>query len=428
MSTSYPSIPGTLPLSSDFVDPLVEVAPTDLPRDLTHPPRPTAGSKNIFAFWYKGITHLHQYLLRNVLAWHRRFASLGWTIYVIDVVPGSPLHISNFLDMSDPDTFPAAFREERLGGAYVLQHTSDLIRFPLLLKYGGICLDVGVLMFGDLNWLWETHISNPASPYDFAGFVMGPPPKGITISNFSLTSTPRNPLVDRAHRILLALWRNRTDTVGMHADPILEHVPLLQLPKETNMNIGERFGLTNGYITDYAIHQQALGAAQRWADPATGWDGPRYVAEKCWLLSQLDHGYRSEQFTAWNGERAWQLLCGEMPSAAAVEGGKEEPEETAEQKLARRLVADVVAHSWCWKLLHGLGNRLTGFNPLGLMWRLHPGSDGRPGTYAAWLRWAQFNLVQERRIQNLEIPLYEPSVRGPIEGVEVSHLGDLSNV
>lgn len=130
----YPQIPGTLPFLRSVLPPtLID----EIPQDLTSPKLPEIGSKSIFAFWHSGIHSIPPYRLRNVLAWHRRFSPLGWTIYVLDTVPGSQLDVSNFIDTTSPSVVPSAFTEGTLDGNYASQHTSDLIRFPLLLKYGG---------------------------------------------------------------------------------------------------------------------------------------------------------------------------------------------------------------------------------------------------------------------------------------------------
>lgn len=152
----YPHIPGTLPLPYTTLPPVPSHG--DLPESLTDPKLPSRGTKSIFAFWHSGIETLPPYLLRNVVAWHRRFAPLGWTIYVVNMVPTSPLYVGNFIDTQSPSVVPAAFTNKTLDGGYVAQHTSDLVRYPLLLKYGGVYLDVGILQFGDIDWLWTEHI------------------------------------------------------------------------------------------------------------------------------------------------------------------------------------------------------------------------------------------------------------------------------
>uniref|UniRef100_A0A0W0G3Z8 Capsule polysaccharide biosynthesis protein n=1 Tax=Moniliophthora roreri TaxID=221103 RepID=A0A0W0G3Z8_MONRR len=235
---NYPQIPETSVLTDSAAPPLVH--DILLPTALTCPALPVTGSKSIFAFWHSGIGTLPPYLLRSVLAWYRRYSPLGWSVHIIDNVPGSPLNASHYIDTSSPDVVPAAFTTRSINGTYALQHTSDLIRYPLLLKYGGVYLDVGILQFGDLNWLWEEVISNPVSPYDYAGFTTMSASPDMSISNFSLMCGPANPLVLRAHKILLKLWEGKTNTVGMHSHPILEGVPLLRVPAETVVNDGDQ--------------------------------------------------------------------------------------------------------------------------------------------------------------------------------------------
>jgi hypothetical protein len=147
---------------------------------------------------------LKPYLRRNVYAWYQRYSGLGWNIYVLDRVDDSPLNVSNFIDMSDPTVVPDVMRRgSSVTGEYSAQHSSDLVRYPLLLKYGGVYMDVGILMFGDMDRLWEEHIGNPNSPLDYAGFTMADTPDAVSIVNFWMMCSPDNPLVKRAHRIFL---------------------------------------------------------------------------------------------------------------------------------------------------------------------------------------------------------------------------------
>ena len=89
-----------------------------------------------------------------------------------------PLNVSSFLNTSDPQTFPRAFTEGTISGDYPAQHISGLVRWPLLLKYGGVYADVGLIQIGDLDRLWRGKVGNPFSPpfdvlaYDAGGFVL----------------------------------------------------------------------------------------------------------------------------------------------------------------------------------------------------------------------------------------------------------------
>lgn len=401
---NYPPIPGTrlLPYS-----PLPAIGSEAIPQALRAPNLPSPGSKSIFAFWHSGIESLPGNLLRNVIAWHRRYSPLGWTIYVLNTVPGSLLNVGNLINTTAPDVVPAAFTSNTLDGEYAGQHTSDLIRFPLLLKYGGVYLDVGILQFGDLEWLWGTHIANPASVYDFAGFTMGDGPEQHIV-NFAFMCQAENPLLKRAHSILLKVWEGKTNTTGMHAHPLLSHVPLMRVPEEVvhHEEISNRLAINDAAMTDYAIQIQCISAAQGWSDVEEGWNGPQYVKEKCWLLNMVDSAFMHDQLTGWNGQRQFDLLRLKLPSS--------QERETEDQKLAREMVQTIVEKSWCLKLGHGFSAKLFGCDTLGMLWRRHDGSDCEMGTYAGWLREAEIFCVQESPPEPLVFPESKATVVGKL--------------
>jgi hypothetical protein len=402
----YPNIPGTSSITYEEQSQPSSSALLKSQSSCTGPPLP--GSKSIFAFWHSGIHTLPPYLLRNVTNWYHRFSPLGWNIYVLDTIPGSPLNVSKFIDTSSQSVVPKAFTKGTLNGAYAAQHTSDLIRYPLILKYGGVYLDVGILQFGDLDWLWTEHIVNNASPYDFAGFTMGDPPDGISSVNFAFMSGPNNPLIRRANYILLKVWEGKTNTVGTHLHPLVNHVPLMHVPQEVEVD-DEGHGkmiINDQVMTDYAIQIQCMGSAQRWLDEEDDWDGPRYVREHCWLYSMMNGAFVLEQLTNWSGQRQLDLLKQKLPQDGETE--------TEDQEFARKSVENMVANSWCMKLGHGFSAKLFGADTLGMLWRKHVGSDCEKSTYAGWLRSAEVHYTQECPPKPMVIPNYEPTMTGKL--------------
>lgn len=402
----YPAIPGTSPITPN---PHSKTSSTDLVAShiaCSGPPLP--GSKSIFAFWHSGLENLPPYLFRNVSNWHRRFSPLGWRIYILNTLPGSALNVTNFIDTTSPSIVPEAFTKGTLDGTYSAQHTSDLIRYPLLLKYGGIYLDVGVLQYGDLDWLWTEHITNPESPYDFFGFTMGDRPDGISIVNFGFMCARDNPLVRRAHHILLKVWEGKTNTTGASKHELVAHVPLMHVPQEVVVDDeGQgKMVINDEAMTDYAVQIQCMGAAQRWLDEEDGWDGPRYVREHCWLYSMMDGAFVIEQMTGWSGPRQFELLKQKIPL-----DGEEESEDEA---LARKIVENVVAGSWCLKLGHGFSAKLFGADTLGMLWRKNEGSDCENRTYAGWLRWAETHCRQDTVLKKMEVPIFDATARGKL--------------
>lgn len=354
--------------------------------------RPVVGEKNIWFFWHQGFTHMHPYTQRNVRAWHRRFSKLGWTVRVVDYREGSPHHISKYLDVTDPALFPRAFREGTITGAHGLQHTSDLVRWPLLLRYGGVYADVGFLQIGDLDRLWNETIGDAAGPWEVLSYSSGGEKGPTELTNYFLGARPDNPLFRRCHRLLLALWAEdggKTSTDGMHASGLLRGVPLMGATGMSFEEGGRTYGPdeVSRLLSDYIVQGQAMTMVMGLADEADdGWDGPRYVAEHVWAADYMEGSQLVNVFTSWSGPEAFRLLSLPLP--------RESEGETADQARARDIVEGCLRRSFGFKLAHGLILRVLG-PTLGSLWRAHDGADVVPGTYAHWLRHALVHWTQD---------------------------------
>lgn len=110
--------------------------------------------------------------------------------------------------------------------------------------------------------------------------------------------------------------------------------------------------------------------------------------------------------TSWSGQRQFDLLSLPLPKPGEVE--------TDDQAFARRIVEKLVADSWCLKLGHGFSAKLFGGDTLGMLWRKHPGSDCRDGTYAGWLRWAEVSCCRDEEVVPMDVPVYEPTMRAKL--------------
>lgn len=382
---------------------------TEIEHDLLHP-KPVLSEKNIWFFWHSGYSTMHPYTKRNIRAWHRRFSKQGWIIRVLDRQPSSPLNITNFLDVTDPNTFPQAFIDGRIGGNYAPQHTSDLVRWPLLLKYGGVYADVGMMQIGDLDSIWNETTGNPDSPFQVLSYNMGGA-AGRSLTNYFLASGRNNLFFSRCHRLFLQLWAadgGRVDTEGMHASPLLKGVPLLtpggDLSFEEN---GRVYGneevkkMLSDYITQGQVMTQVMGLI----DDDEDWNGPKYTAEHVFAIDYMVGSQLINDFTAWNGPRAFELMSLSLP--------KEGETENSDQRLAREIVEACLQRSFGFKLAHGLILRVMG-DTLGSLWRKHEGSDNVPGTYAHWLRHGMIYWCQDSLPERLEFRDIEPFKKGPL--------------
>jgi Capsular polysaccharide synthesis protein len=364
--------------------------------------------KNVWFFWHTGFQHMHAYTQRNVRAWHRRLTKHGWRIRVLDRQPGSPLNIANFLDISDPATFPKAFIDNTLDGKFALQHTSDLVRFPLLLKYGGVYADVGLLMIGDLDRLWSETIGNPESRFEVLSFNEGVDGRGLF--NYFLCSGRNNAFFSRCHRLLLELWAadgGKTSTEGMHSSPLLKGIPNMGgggfTIKEKDRIIGPEE--TGRMLSDYIIQGQVITMVMELIDEEDGWNGPQYVVDNIYAINFMEGSQLINQFTNWDGRKAFDLMSLPLP--------KDGEPESPEQKEARDIVEGCLQRSFVFKLAHGLILKVFEAT-LGSCWRDNPGSDDVPGTYAHWLRYAMIYWNQDNLPPTLDFKVKPPVKRGPL--------------
>ena len=173
----------------------------------------------------------------------------------------------NFLNISDLGTFPHAFIGGTIGSDYAPQHTSDLIRFPLLLKYGGVYTDVGMIEISDWDHLWSEMLGNPASWFKVLSYNIGGI-EGRGLTNYFLAAGRNNLLFSWCHQLFLELWAvdsSKTSTEGMHSSPLLRGVLLMGgsfTIEEGETKIGPEE--VSRMLTDYVIQAQAMCYGSTW--------------------------------------------------------------------------------------------------------------------------------------------------------------------
>ncbi|KAL6872184.1 hypothetical protein J3F83DRAFT_734100 [Trichoderma novae-zelandiae] len=388
-------------------------------------PQPISNEKNIWFFWHSGFEKMHGYTRRTVRNWHRRFSKKGWVVRVLDFAAGSPLNVENYFDIHDLDWFPKAFAEGTIGSRHAYQHVSDLVRFPLLLKYGGVYADVGMIQIGDLDQVWNATIGNPNSPYEILTYNMG----GVEergMANYFLAAGRNNPFFLRCHKLLLALWAadgGKTNTEGMHASPLLKGLPLMDTGLSMEEN-GRTYGReeTARMLTDYIIQGQVITMIMGLIDEEDGWNGPKYVEEHVYAYNYMIGSQLINEITAWNGPKQFELMSLPIP--------KQGEAESDDQKLARRIVEDVLSKSFGMKLATGMIVRVMG-ETLSSLWRNNEGSDNVPGTYAHWLRYGTLYWCPKdhpAKLEFTEMPAFKigPLLRegdvGPGVGIEATGL------
>ncbi|PHH61095.1 hypothetical protein CDD81_806 [Ophiocordyceps australis] len=366
--------------------------------------KPVSSEKNIWFFWDTGFAQMHGYAQRTVRAWHRRFSKQGWTVRVVDRKPGSVLNVDQFLNVNDRQTFPQAFADGNITGTYARQHTSDLVRWPLLLRYGGVYADVGLMQIGDLDAAWNRYIANPDSPFEVLTFNIDP--DGRILTNYFLAARPGNPFFLRCHGLFLHLWQGRTSTEGMHSSPLLRGLPLMSSAAQSFEEDGKVYDSDEvaRMLSDYIAQGQVMSMVLGLMDDQDDWNGPQYLAQHICALDYMSGSQLINDMTAWNGPRQFELLSLPLPQGQI---------ESKDQRQARQIVEACLCTSFSFKLAHGLILRVMG-DTLGSLWRRHSGSDCIPGTYADWLRhgmvfWSPCRLPSPSKIDESE-----PVKRGPL--------------
>lgn len=396
-SFSYPRPEGLQTLSAEQID---QRSDGEIDFDIQHPKPTISDDKNIWFFWHSGYEDMHPYTKRNIRAWHRRFARQGWVIRVLNLCPGSELNVANYLNVNDPETFPPAFTEGTIAGHHAAQHTSDLVRFPLLVKYGGIYADVGLIMIGDLDRLWHTTVANPESPREVISFRFD----SVCLTNYFLGSRRNNPFFQRCHQLFLKLWEGKNSTEGMCKSPLLKGVPMLQAPKGYE-DEGRIISIEEAteILTDYIIQGQVISLVMGLVDVEGGWNGPEYSAKHIYAMDYMVGSQLINDMTGWDGPKAFELMSLPLPS-----NGEEESED---QRKAREIVEACLTKSFAFKLAHGLILKVLG-DTLGSLWRRHEGSDDVPHTYAHWLRSGILKWVQSELPPAKEFEPFEPFKKG----------------
>ncbi|KAL7809587.1 putative capsule polysaccharide biosynthesis protein [Trichoderma gracile] len=349
---------------------------------------PIKSDKNIWAFWHAGYREMPPWVQRNVINWVRRLGQ-EWTVHLLDRVPNSETNIYHFVEES---FFPDAFNNNTMDGVHVGPHQGDLIRLPLLWKYGGVWMDVGSFLFRHIDDICWKEIEDPSSPYEMGGFVIEIRPGVDTMLNGFIAAKRNNPFIKRWHDIYLTLWRGKTNSNGFHKSPLLKHLPLL-CPPVDKMNCPD-LGVMMESFTDYLSHFMAFERLRKIIDPSDGFNGPEYYAKHMFLAPALQETFYFQQVTGWSGTRQFELLTRRRTGKGVV---KDETWHAAED-----FVQDALANTSTMKLSHGPPGALDSF--LADLWdsKEHQDKDNIEGTFAAYLRYGSVHFDQTRRLLPLK--------------------------
>lgn len=174
---------------------------------------PITSEKNIWAYWHSGLNSMPGWCRRNIIAW-QRICGPSWSIRVLDSVPESPNHALEFIPA---EMLPEAFVKNAMDGEYFGPHSADLLRGACLYLHGGCFMDVGNLLVRDLDRVCWSKLEDPETRFRVATPWM----YGITTANHFVAARKGDPFIKRWHELFVHLWRGKSNSKGLSADPLV---------------------------------------------------------------------------------------------------------------------------------------------------------------------------------------------------------------
>ncbi|KAK6083348.1 capsule polysaccharide biosynthesis protein [Seiridium cupressi] len=300
--------------------------------------KPIESERNIWAFWDSGLASCKPWCQRNIIGWIRRHGE-SWTVRVLDMVVGSPNHYSNFVPNAT-EFFPDAFVERIMSSTHKAPHAADLIQLPLLHLYGGVWIDVGFMLFRNLDDLCWDKPMDPTRDLQLFGFKMTISAEVAMFWNGFIAARKGCVAVKHWHGIFLKLWEGANKTAGMSSHLLIRHLPRYEVPPST----GQPPAFQYAHFVDYLAQMLCLERLRHIKDPAINWDGPAFFETSVLLYECVTEVYWAQHLTHWDGRKQFELLNPRREDAI-----KDEPYFEADA-----FVAGIIDTSSTMKLSHGL--------------------------------------------------------------------------
>lgn len=150
---------------------------------------PITSEKNVWTYWHSGVRSMPGWCQRNVVNWIR-LNGPSWSIHVLDNVPGSP---NNAFEWVTAEMLPETFVKATMDGPYTGPHSADFLRGACLVLYGGVWMDVGIILIRQLKNICWKQLEDPSSPFE----VSVPWMYGSVMANHFVASRKGNPFVKR---------------------------------------------------------------------------------------------------------------------------------------------------------------------------------------------------------------------------------------
>lgn len=345
--------------------------------------RPVTSEKNIWAYWHAGIKAMPKWCQRNIVDWHR-ICGPSWTIRVLDTVPDSPNHALKFVP---PEMLPETFVKGTMDGQYVGPHSADFLRGACLYLFGGVSMDVGIILIRSLDRICWSQLEDPSSPYNISvPWMCDTAMANTAMANHFVASRKADPFIKRWHELFIHVWKNRTNYQGMCENPLFAFMLNEGFSTSQERGLNWEWDVTPITVFEYITQVLVWIRLTMLEDAGDGFSGVDYAMKNILWFDVLAENWGIESKIGFKGEDAFNLLATRLDA---------DPE-SEEYKKAYAIVWHCLAQSSMQKVTHG--KNLTKTLALGSLWDMEENGEmyAKEGTFAELLRYGATRFRQTR--------------------------------
>ena len=201
--------------------------------------------KVVWAFWHAGSRALCPFYALNLRTWSHILGP-DWRIHVLNAVEGDEHNVRRFVDAN---LLPASF--DRL--APIVQ--SDAVRLALLSAYGGVWMDVGILLLKGLDEICWNRMEGPDSRTLLGGFFTSGwgsdhLERRDVFESWFIAARANNAFVECWRQAFVEYWGDRTRSSDIAAHRLFESIELSNF---------QRYGVDlRDYLTPHVMFRWVL--------------------------------------------------------------------------------------------------------------------------------------------------------------------------
>lgn len=344
--------------------------------------RAVTSEKNVWAFWDKGLDTMYPSYRCTVLNWVRKLGP-SWTVRVVDLVDGSPNNIYNFVDK---EWFPDCVINNSMDGSHKAQHTSDLMRLPLLFEHGGVWMDVGNMLHTHLDDLFWNALSSSDS-YEIGLWIITGQirKKWGSFGNFMLAARKGSLFIKNWHNGYKELWNGRTNERGFHKHPLVQEIGIAD-------GMSELFEDKVLEMSDYVAQMLIGDRTRNLLDVETRWNGREVFEKKAFMVEGIQNGVLGAIKTDYDGAKQVEYFTTRLDEPCMEK-----------RAAAERFVVDMLENCHMYKVYHNSAGGLPALGDLIKREGLKD-ADHRPGTYGELYRYGTVHWRSKRQVEQLSPP------------------------